>query len=165
MEGSELGEILRPNHPIDRFSCGHYLSSTSLPPESRMDENVGGNQQATDEAEEILLYLEFADFDETKALTDSKKITLCSLEDFEANCTVLGPTGSLTFVGEHQMNLGTCHFYETVKRSRDESSSGGEALKYLGQTAKKTKFRLKHFSSGPGAHLGPFIPSVSPPPS
>jgi hypothetical protein len=111
------------------------------------------NEPETEEAEEVLLFLEFADFDETSVLTESKSITLQNLEHFEVTCSVVGSTGVLAFAGEHQTNLGTCHFYQSVKRSRDDGGSGsgssgsGEGLQYLGQTTKKTKFRLKHFSS------------------
>lgn len=110
------------------------------------DESKEGGEssgQGEEEGEEVLLYLEFADFHETSILANSTQISLQNLDGAQVECTVLGPSSKLVFSGEHQRTLGTCHFYHCSKRSPIENSD----LQYLGQSVKKTKFSLKNMSS------------------
>jgi hypothetical protein len=115
------------------------------------DKTVGvvreGKDKAGDEeeeeGEELLLYLEFADFHETSILTNSNQILIQNIEESLVECKVVGPSSKLLFSGEHQRTLGTCHFYQCSKRSRLHNSD----LQYLGPSDKKTKFTLKNISS------------------
>lgn len=111
-------------------------------------------QQEEEEEEEILIYLEFDDFDDSSVISSSKNISISNLNEENVTCKVITNSnsnssnsncGELLFSGEHQINLGTCHFYNKSKRIRTEESE--EDIQFIGNTIKKTKFRLIKFTS------------------
>lgn len=73
-----------------------------------MDVAVQDVDNKEDDFEEVLVYVDFPDFDECTFLKDTTTIQLFDLAGSTPRCKV----GELNFVGQHETNLGTQLFVD-----------------------------------------------------
>ncbi|KAJ1396806.1 hypothetical protein B484DRAFT_425132 [Ochromonadaceae sp. CCMP2298] len=68
-----------------------------------VDENIEEEEEEEEDFEEILVYLEFPDFDDNSLLLDTTRVELYDITGATPTCKV----GNLTFTGSSEVNLGT----------------------------------------------------------
>jgi hypothetical protein len=83
--------------------------------------------------EEVLVYVDFPDFDECALLTDVAVVELMDLSGDAPKCKI----GDLNFVGQYEMNLGTQLFVDK------------ETGQCIGSSASVLNFQLKSIDTAP----------------
>ena len=74
-------------------------TDTGTPQQSPVDSLPDG---ATETEEEVLIYINFPDFDSTTVITEATEIKLHGLLTNEPKCSI----ANLEFAGKHKLNLG-----------------------------------------------------------
>lgn len=83
---------------------------------------------AGDEYEEVLVYVDFPDFDDCVLLNDGTTVELNDLAGPNPSCKI----NDLHFSGEHEINLGSQLFFEHTSNT----------VEFKGQSVNVVKFRL-----------------------
>jgi hypothetical protein len=105
-------------------------------------------EASEDDEEEILLYVDFPDFDESNLFDLSKDATieLSGLMEATPSCRI----SNLNFVGRHEINLGTQLFFRSnghgaIGNSKltQQHASKEEPCVYLGKTNSVLRFKLQ----------------------
>lgn len=86
--------------------------------------------------EEVLVYVDFPDFDECNFLMDGKTLELGNVFGEQPTCKI----GDLNFTGNHELNLGTQLFFES-----DESSTA-----CVGRSDRIINFKLSSIDTAEG---------------
>lgn len=84
-----------------------------------------------EEFEEVLVYVDFPDFDECSFLNESSVLELHDVTGAKPTCKI----NNVVFSGQQEMNLGTQMFF-----AHDDASVG-----YVGSSTQVVKFRLSKF--------------------
>mmetsp|Transcript_24369 Transcript_24369/g.35758 ORF Transcript_24369/g.35758 Transcript_24369/m.35758 type:complete len:117 (-) Transcript_24369:46-396(-) len=97
-----------------------------------------------DEFEEVMVYVDFTDFDDARFLDRADSIVIRDYMHKHPTCTVVSDSKEFTFRGEHAVSIGTCHFYTADTDPNSESSSG---VRHVGSSNRKTNFKLTKFGA------------------
>ena len=97
-----------------------------------VEEHVNAAENDEDEFEEVLVYVDFPDFDECRLISESTIVELRDVCGEAPTCKI----GELNFVGQHEINLGTQLF---VNR---------ETGQCIGSSTSVLNFRLSSIDTG-----------------
>ena len=101
------------------------------------DTSTTAVDSSCEEFEEVLVYVEFPDFDECSFLNETSQIELIGMLDPEPTCKI----NNLVFKGHYEINLGTQLFFE--------ESSDQNNVEYAGQAVNIVKFKLSSIENAP----------------
>lgn len=109
-------------------SYSHLVQSFDIPTMSNIEGQVANDEMDCEsEYEEVLVYVDFPNFDECALLTDISVIKLNDLCGENPTCKI----GELNFSGKHEINLGTQLFVDK------------ESGKCIGSSVNVLNFTLK----------------------
>lgn len=94
-----------------------------------------GASSLNEDFEEVLVYVDFPDFDECSFLHESTVLELYDVTGPNPTCKV----NNVVFSGHQEMNLGTQMFF-----GHDDTSVG-----YVGSSTQVVNFRLSKIEKGP----------------
>lgn len=100
---------------------------------------VGSSEE---DEEEILVYVDFPDFDESNLfdLSTDATIELSGLMEATPSCRI----NNLNFVGRHEINLGTQLFFRTNGTFTQHTAAvSKESCEYLGKSNSVLRFKLQ----------------------
>jgi len=105
-------------------------------------------ESTQDDEEEILLYVDFPDFDESNLfdLSTDATLELSGLMEATPSCRI----NNLNFVGRHEINLGTQLFFRSNghgaagnSKLTQQHASKQESCVYLGKSNSVLRFKLQ----------------------
>jgi len=105
-------------------------------------------ESTQDDEEEILLYVDFPDFDESNLfdLSTDATLELSGLMEATPSCRI----NNLNFVGRHEINLGTQLFFRSNghgaagnSKLTQQHASKQESCAYLGKSNSVLRFKLQ----------------------
>ena len=93
---------------------------------SQVENPTTKEQQQEEEFEEILVYVDFPDFDECSLLNDTAHVTLQNILSPTPTCKI----NNLSFTGQHEINLGTQLFFECNDKGTQYECKSVNVLKF-----------------------------------
>lgn len=104
-------------------------------------------ESSEEDEEEILLYVDFPDFDESNLfdLSTDATIELSGLMEATPSCRI----NNLNFVGRHEINLGTQLFFRSKGNgavgtsAQQHGSKEKKSCEYLGKSNSVLRFKLQ----------------------
>jgi hypothetical protein len=103
------------------------MSTTAMSDSTSVQQHTEEGTEACDKYEEVLVYVDFPDFDACNLLDETTAVELVGICGEEPRCKI----GELNFSGQHEINLGTQLFVE--------SDTG----KCVGHSVNVVNFRLR----------------------